>query len=293
MSPVREQVMMLGSRKSMLGILSQCGAAGAQTDRPVVVILNAGVVHRIGPSRLHVLLARKLAGLGYRALRFDLSGIGDSDRRTDALEPMQAALADIREVLDSLEVTLKSRRAALVGICSGADHAVIYAGSDPRVVGTVLIDPHIPRTRQYYLHYYGRRLFRLRSWLNVMLGRHPMWGRQREDIGEDTRPDSDAIKELGSQKVRSFLELAYGAAIARRNRMLAVFTGGVEAQHCYREQLLDAFPALQFGDSLQLEYFQHADHLFQSEVERQRLIDLIGGWLEKSEPALEPAPAIA
>jgi pimeloyl-ACP methyl ester carboxylesterase len=279
-SKVREQVLLLGPRKSLLGILAQSAPCAADTARPAIVILNAGIVHRVGPSRLHVALARRLAALGYAAVRFDLSGIGDSERRPDALTPLDAALADIREALDSLESSIQLRRAVLVGLCSGADQAVVYAGSDPRVVGVVLVDPHIPRTRQYYLRYYGSRLLRLSSWLNVLLGRHPMWGARREggDAG-DTRPNDNFIRELSSHEVRSFLERAYRRTLESGNQFLTVFTGGLEAQHCYREQLLDAFPQLRFGDRLRLEYFKNADHMFQSEAERGRLIEVIADWL--------------
>jgi alpha-beta hydrolase superfamily lysophospholipase len=279
-STVREQVLLLGPRKSLLGILAQCAPCAADTARPAIVILNAGIVHRVGPSRMHVALARRLAAVGYAAVRFDLSGIGDSERRPDALTPLDAALADIREALDSLESGHQLRRAVLVGLCSGADQAVIYAGSDPRVVGVVLVDPHIPRTRQYYVHYYGSRLFRLSSWLGILLGKHPMWRARREGgVAADTRPDQNVVRELSSHEVRSFLEQAYRRTLETGTQFLAVFTGGLEAQHCYREQLLDAFPRLRFGDRLRLEYFKEADHMFQSEAERGRLIESIVNWL--------------
>jgi pimeloyl-ACP methyl ester carboxylesterase len=279
-SQVHERVLMLGQRKSLLGILAENPTAAGDATRPVIIILNAGIIHRVGPSRVHVALARRLAGLGYATLRFDLAGVGDSERSDEARAPLDGALADIREVLDSFASTMQSRRAVLVGICSGADQAVIYAGSDPRVVGVVLVDPHIPRTGRYYLYYYGRRLFRMSSWLNVFLGRHPMWHANRPGaIADETRPEGGFIRELNSHEIRSFLEQAYRKAVQGSNQFLAVFTGGVEAQHCYRTQLLDAFPRIRFGDGLRLEYFKDADHTFESDTERRRLIELIAEWL--------------
>lgn len=287
--PVREQPVNLGRHGFMLGILSP-GAPAGDTNRPCIVILNAGIVHRVGPSRLHVLLARRLATAGFTVVRFDLSGIGDSDRRTDGLAPLDAALADIGEALDSLEAKLQRRRFILFGLCSGADHAVVYAGRDPRVVGVIFVDPHIPRTRKYYLHYYGRRLFRGGSWLNILLGRHPMFHSQSRRGGADgqpamattaatDRPDGELIRQLTSKEVREFLERAYRAALAQDNRLLAIFTGGLEAQHCYREQLLDAFPTVPFGSRLRLEYFADADHMFEDQAQRDALIELINSWI--------------
>jgi pimeloyl-ACP methyl ester carboxylesterase len=282
-SQVHERVLMLGQRKSLLGILAENPTAASDATRPVIIILNAGIIHRVGPSRVHVALARRLAGLGYATLRFDLSGVGDSERSPEARAPLDAALADIHEVLDSLAPIIQSRGTVLAGICSGADHAVIYAGSDPRVVGVVLVDPHIPRTRRYYLYYYGRRLFRLDSWLNVLLGRHPMWHSDSPGaIADETRPEASFIRELNSTEVRTFLQGAYRKANELRNQFLAVFTGGLEAQHCYREQLLHAFPQIRFGERLRLEYFKSADHTFASELERQRLINLVAEWVSRT-----------
>jgi pimeloyl-ACP methyl ester carboxylesterase len=277
--PVREQPVHLGRHGSMLGILTP-GAADRDSNRPCIVILNAGVVHRVGPSRLHVLIARRLAAAGFTVVRFDQSGIGDSDRRTDGLTPLDAALADIDEALDSLEAKLHRRRFILFGLCSGADQAVLYAGRDPRVTGVIFVDPHIPRTYKYYLYYYGRRMLRGSSWLNILRGRHPMFHRPSPAANAPAdRPDGELIRQLTSKKVREFLENGYRAALARDNRLLAVFTGGLEAQHCYREQLLDAFPTVPFGSRLRLEYFGDADHMFESKAQRGALIDLITGWL--------------
>jgi hypothetical protein len=51
----------------------------AQTPPAVMfVLLNAGAVHRQGPFRLYVHLARRLAALGFSCVRFDQPGIGDS-----------------------------------------------------------------------------------------------------------------------------------------------------------------------------------------------------------------------
>src|SRR5690606_31730993 len=103
-------------------------------ERLCVVILSAGIIHRVGPNRLHVELARALSAAGCTSLRFDLSGIGDSEKRSDGLPPLDASLADIREAADWLQATRGVDQLILVGLCSGADQGLIYAGGDPRVV---------------------------------------------------------------------------------------------------------------------------------------------------------------
>jgi hypothetical protein len=56
---VWEEVTRLGADGQLLGIVSHPSPMVA--DRPIVILLNAGVLHRVGPHRMHVTLARQLA----------------------------------------------------------------------------------------------------------------------------------------------------------------------------------------------------------------------------------------
>lgn len=281
MESIAEQALLLGPRQSLVGVITPGASAGRSGKPPFVVILNAGIIHRVGPHRLHVQLARALAAQGVDVLRVDLSGLGDSEPRDDGLPPLDASLADIRDVLDTLEATRQVNRVVLMGLCSGADHSVIYAGTDPRVVGTVLMDPSIPRTTRYYVYHYASRILSPGPWLNLLLGRHPIWQRLRRRVTTQTPEDAvaDATRpNLEHPEVRAYLQNAYGRALAQGVQFLAVLTGDMERQHNHRRQLLDAFPALSFGSQLQLEYFRDCDHTFSSGAHRVRLIDVIVRW---------------
>jgi alpha-beta hydrolase superfamily lysophospholipase len=280
----QEQAVLLGPNRSLVGVVSQ--ATVQVSSNPAVVILNSGIIHRVGANRMSVSLCRRLAASGFTAIRFDLSGIGDSEARSDALMPLEASLADIREALDSLEATYKLKRFVLVGLCSGADHSAIYAGTDARVVGAVLLDPSIPRTRRYYLTHYRRRLSSASSWLNVIRGGHPLWGALRRRLaGADRAADPEPAAEVSPDdpQVRAFLAAAYGNTVKCGNRLLAVFTAEREMQHNYREQLLDAFPEVPFGDRLALHYYPDSDHTFTSESNRARVSDLIVDWMKSTD----------
>lgn len=296
MGSIREQALLLGKRKSLVAVIAQePNAARAAVDRPIVVILNSGIIHRVGPNRMFVRLARELAGTGHVVVRFDLSGIGDSEPRSDELEPLAAALADIREVLDSLEAARQVRRFVLVGLCSGADHSIIYGGQDPRVVGMVLIDPSIPRTRGYYVRHYRGRVLRWRSWLNFASGRHPFWqalGRSiapaAPESGDDETPP-EPLPDLQDAQVRTFLANVYARAAAAGIDIMAVFTGGREDRHNGATQLLEAFPKVAFGSRLRLEFMGSADHTFTDRADRYSLLALISAWI--GEHSWTPSPA--
>jgi pimeloyl-ACP methyl ester carboxylesterase len=281
--PVKEQVVLLGRRKSLVGIIAQGPMHRDNEERPAIVILNSGIIHRVGPNRMSVTLARSFASVGHLVLRFDLSGIGDSEPRVDALPPLEAALADIREALDWLESARGARRVILLGLCSGADHAAIYGGSDPRVVGAVLLDPWVPTTRRYWIRYWFWRT----RWYAERLSSPRVTAQLLSRLIQRRTTDDEAqigmTASLSNREVREFLEQAYRRAIDSGLSMLAVFTAGRRDRHNYRTQILEAFPNLPFGDRLQLEYFDDADHVFTSRANRTRLLELLRGWIERTD----------
>ena len=81
--PVIEEPVLLGKSGSLAGIITDPPAHAREASRPAVILLNAGLVHRVGPGRLYVRLSRRLAAHGFVVVRFDLSGIGDSPFSTE------------------------------------------------------------------------------------------------------------------------------------------------------------------------------------------------------------------
>src|SRR5688572_9512999 len=84
-SIIRDEALRLGPDGQLVGILSHPAGGRARTPHaPAVIVLNAGVLHRVGPHRLHVSLTRRLAVQGFASVRLDLGGIGDSVATSDA-----------------------------------------------------------------------------------------------------------------------------------------------------------------------------------------------------------------
>ena len=79
---MNEQALSLGPNHSIVGILTS-PPRGVARKGIAVLLLNAGLIHHVGPNRLYVRLARVLASMGFSTVRFDFSGIGDSCIRVD------------------------------------------------------------------------------------------------------------------------------------------------------------------------------------------------------------------
>jgi hypothetical protein len=134
---VRERPLALGPLR-LFGVLTE-PEASLPPSAPTVVFLNIGVIPHQGPARLWVELARACAATGTaRCLRVDLSGIGDSPVRPGRTEmqgfPLDALqdMADIRQAAPG-----ESAELILMGVCSGADHAIGSALAEP--VGSICI----------------------------------------------------------------------------------------------------------------------------------------------------------
>jgi pimeloyl-ACP methyl ester carboxylesterase len=275
MKAIRENVFAVGPSKSLVAAVTEPAGGTGTTTLPVIAVLNTGIIHRVGHQRMFVILARELAARGYLVVRFDFGGIGDSDRRADNLPALEGCMDDIRVVLDWLETSRGCRRFILLGLCTGADHAIIYAGSDPRVVGATLLDPMIPPTRRFYLHYILRRLARPRSWLSFMTGNGRLFAAIR------TRLWKDEEGQVAGKRAREFLKDAYSRAIENQVQLLSVLTGASDTrQSSYREQIFDAFPDLELGPMIRAEFFQDSDHVFLFELDRKRLNAIIIDWIE-------------
>jgi pimeloyl-ACP methyl ester carboxylesterase len=276
-----EQAVLLGPRQSLVGIVTEIVPPKAAA-RTGIVILNTGIIHRVGHHRMYVTMSRRLAATGNIVLRFDFSGVGDSDSSSSGLPPLPSNLADITEALDWLTSMRSLTRVILVGLCSGADHAILYGCNDTRVVGLVLIDPSIPPTARYYVHYIGRRLMRFRSWLSVPLGRSGLLRMMMERFAFAIHPRWEPQHiSLQNPGIHSYLERVYQRSIAQGIEILAIFTGQSFRQ-TYREQLLDAFPNVKFGEQLRLEYFEHCDHTFAFDHDRNRLTRVLMDWLSRT-----------
>lgn len=115
----------------------------ATVPRRAVILLNAGAVGQIGPNRLHVVLARRLAAAGDMVMRVDVSGIGDSRARAGAEENVvysEHAVADVGIAVDWVRHH-GIAEVAVVGLCSGAYHGLRAALAGQPIDTLVVINP--------------------------------------------------------------------------------------------------------------------------------------------------------
>ena len=152
----------------LIGILSP---AAGQATRGVLMLVG-GPQYRVGPERQLVLFARRWARDGIPVMRFDFSGMGDSEGERSA-----AALAtDVAAAIDAFCVASPGlRQVVLWGLCDAASIAAWYAPRDPRVLGVVMVSPWIDArraaVRAALKHHYWPRLRTGAFWAGLLRGR--------------------------------------------------------------------------------------------------------------------------
>lgn len=254
---MREQTMELGG--GLFGVLTL--PAQDRPERAVVVLLNAGLIHRVGPFRLHVQLARALAQSGHAVLRFDLPGIGDAPLLAD-LDAQGAAT----RALDALQQHFGERGFVVGGICSAADLGWKLAQADRRVRGLLLLDGFAERGFWFRVGQLRLLLQRpLRSWPGMLRRRAQTAGAITDDDLRDWPPAGAAQAQL-----RQMLE--------RGVRVFALYTGGVAAYFLHPRQFAATFGAAARHPGLTFEYWPDCDHLFMDGGDRERLLQAVRTW---------------
>lgn len=138
-----ERALRFGPGGTLAGVL--CLPEGFRNPQPAALLLNTGANRHVGVGRLSVRLARHLAGIGVASLRMDGLGLGDSDAAPDrdpTAPPDLYASALTRDAACGLDLLLAegTGRAMVVGLCSGAHHALQLALADARVDAVALFN---------------------------------------------------------------------------------------------------------------------------------------------------------
>ena len=252
-----------------------------------VLMLTPGMLHHVGPFRLHVKMARQLSENGFYSLRFCLSGIGESLGVGAQGSSTERAADEVRQAMDWMFATHGIKRFVLFGLCSGADDSVYAALDDPRVVGLALMDGCGFRTtgyaiRKWLVHQPRKVVQRLLS--------IPRGGRLFHSASEataSTLPVADDIREFpGREKAQA----EFQSLVDRGVRLLFLYTGGVSSYYNGQQQFYEMFPKLNDRGRIQCRYFPKLDHVARLAEDRKLVVNEVSGWVNQwREPLLAPS----
>ncbi|HEY6124545.1 MAG TPA: alpha/beta hydrolase [Steroidobacteraceae bacterium] len=279
-----ETTLAFGANSGLMGTLS----APPQPSAGIGALLfNAGVVPRIGPNRLNVRIARALQARGIPALRFDLSGRGDSAPARGMESYEQQAVTDIRAAMDLLHERTGVNRFAIMGLCSGAENAFHAALADERVIGVALMDSyHYPTLRTHFNRFRQRA-----SMQGGLFGAGAAWIRRRvrRVTNGAARAREGASNSFGS--IRPTPEAfagQLGKLIARGVKIDLLFSGSFLETYNYENQFRDGFGRFGIVDHMHIEYRPELDHTLSTAIMQNEMVTRTARWC--SALSEKPAP---
>jgi pimeloyl-ACP methyl ester carboxylesterase len=280
---VKETAVTFAERNSLVGIVTDPAPVAIHRSPLGVILLNPGIVHRVGPGRIYVKIARALAAQGFLSLRFDFSGIGDSGVRHDHLPFERSAADETRAAMDCLGSIQGIDNFILLGGCSGGEVALRTAGCDPRVRHAILINfpvasdegpqassERATRTKAHY--YWNFALFNPRSWQKIFSGQAEyrlifdvLRAQLRERFsfhGKVRRSETRFAQELRDVTARG-VSLSF------------VCAQGDAALDDLREAAGDEVKRLCASGAVSLEIIPRSDHTFSSLHDQERLVKVV------------------
>lgn len=248
-----ERVVRIGRDRTLIGVVSEPPEGLCEH---AVLLLNAGLIHRIGPNRLYVDFARRFAHHGALACRFDFAGIGDSPATTTprASFRIEAAL-QVSEVMDTLANDYGVRTFSVLGICSGGEVAAEAAARDARITAAVIVNSALVDDVTYYRRLsefrrtnarrlYLRKILSVGSWKRLIGGKSHLWSRLSAAARRRLRPSARGLRPetstgdevFGASQIGNEVQSVNWAAILAHKCRLSII-------HAESSVNLDAFRA--------------------------------------------------
>lgn len=289
---MKEYAVLLGKDRSLVGILTENENENVSEENRLtgVLLLNAGLIHHIGPNRIYVKMARLLASIGFVVLRFDFSGIGDSGIRKDKLPVIESMADEMRQAMDYLEQTKGIKQFNCIGFCSGAAAAGQISVVDHRVKKAILIDPPVPESPQTELmahsKYYSKQaLFNPHSWLKFLLMRSSysnICGAVWMEIKARLRPDLSRFRE--ASEIANELKKFFRTLRMKGVQLFMVYSEDSEGdigERYFLEVVKEEYRMMQDSGLLTSEKLHEADHLATPLASQEWLLNLISKWMDE------------
>ena len=279
---MRERVIRVGRPVPLIGIMSE----PAQPAHPhtALLLLNSGVMHRVGTCRLSVLIARAVCErLGIPAVRFDFSGVGDSEPRRQSVDFELAAAQEVREVMDFLAESRGITRFILYGLCFGGHTACRVGESDPRVRFIIQIDGYCWATWKSYLRHYGRRLMSPVTWPGALarLARGQRTSRSGAEVA-GIEPRYFEVPEFGRRPRREDIARRLQGVVGHGIKLHCIYTGN-EPTYNYRTQFRDCYPEVDFRELLTMSHLPNSSHIISDPSSQTAVVNGIVDWLRSQD----------
>jgi dienelactone hydrolase len=285
-----ERAVSFGKGGNLAGILTEPRPERSIAGAPAALMWNVGIHHRIGPYRIQVDIARELARRGFASLRFDLSGMGDSEVQQDSRTDQERALEDVRDAMALLERRRSLRSFVPVGFCSSVDSVHALSVAEDRVIGACFIEGYAYRTPGFWLRYPLRVLEAVR-WRRRLIRTFPEWIASFVATPDQVLVQGDGQALDGPESIEPVYARLYPSRaqfgrdvrrmVVRDARLLFIYVGG-DTDFNHGGQFAEMVGDLPEEAQVEVVYYRDADHAFYRSDDRQRAVRCIGDWMTRT-----------
>jgi uncharacterized protein len=279
-------------------------------SRPVVVLLSPGVKMRVGPGRLYVPLTDMLCDEGFRVLRFDFYGLGDSEGElTEKLLPDVYNHIEVGRYVDDTLAAMQWLRTAhgvkrfvLGGLCGGAITALLAAERDPSVEGllslgmTVTLASNAATPGKYMTavqlegrrKQYLRKLLSPTAWFRLLTFRsdysviwHSTVRKFLKKSPAKAAPAAAAPEQRGN--ANPMFPPAYFKFLERGGKAFMLFSGKDRLQSEYEEKFAQPFAVRLAPFEVQIDkhIVAEANHVLALHEWQREMVDASRAWTRK------------
>jgi uncharacterized protein len=258
----------------------------ARTDIGIV-LLSPGVKSRVAPHRLYNKIAQRLVHSGFRVLRFDFAGLGDSEGAIqerlmpDLYRSIQLGryVGDTLTAIDWMRTHAGTSQVVLGGLCGGALTGLLAAEASDHVAGLfglglpVILDGstvdkvgsmsqgELRSMRRKYL----AKVLDPSSWWRVITLRSDfrlVW-RSLKARSRARRYATTASPAVLGDNANPRFSRALFSMLERRRPTLVVFGGSDRLYWEYREKFADPHAAFlsPYADQLEVRVIEQANHV--------------------------------
>ncbi|MET0208609.1 MAG: alpha/beta hydrolase family protein [Variovorax sp.] len=273
---MKETPVSFGPESSLVGVVSTPGEEGRMA--PIAcLMLNMGATYRVGPHRINVKLARRMAALGISSIRFDLSGLGDSGSPAGGKDLMSQVILDIQAAMNLVETMLGIRRFIVIGLCSGATNGMAAAVLDPRVVGILMFDSYQFPDWRTRLDLSVRRA--LAAPINpAIFGKTVRWVERK--VSAKAAAEYATINFLSSApqaEVEAVFDRSMQTLVGRGVSLFFLYTGTAHVRDRGRDQL-GRFAAAPYANHIDYRFIGELDHSLTSLASQITFVTVVCEW---------------
>lgn len=242
-----------------------------------VLIVVGGPQYRVGSHRQFIQLSRALATAGIPSLRFDYTGMGDSQGDKKSFEEVDG---DIQTACQQLRLHSGAEQVVIWGLCDAASAAMMYSPQDPSVKGLVILNPWLRSDaamgKTMLKYYYLQRLMSKDFWRKLLSGKVNV----ATSVGDAKGFVKDSVADSSDKGDTYQSRMCSG--LAKFDGQVCLILSGVDLTAREFEQQAIGNKAWRVLKSkrTQIHKLQKADHTFSSRQFKQQVEQITIGFIQ-------------